>query len=114
MKLPESIEANKRYIAYILFTIFTVVTNWDSMAGHVGMLMIAISAFALIELVVGVTRIRPTEVLGMLLNNIKHLRLNNPEKPEAVLDTIQNGIMFLMDNWHEIHQSLNKAEEGEA
>ena len=114
MKAPESISANKRYIAYILFIVFTIATNWHKMENETAILIIAISVFALIELIVGVSRIKPTEVLNMILNNIKHLRLNNPDKPEGILDTIQNGIMFLMDNWHDIHQSLSKPEEGEA
>ena len=114
MKAPESIQTNKRYIAYVLFTIFTVITNWGKMEQETGILQLAIASFALIELIVGVARVKPTEVLKMILSNIQHLRLNNPDKPQSVLDMIQNGIMFLMDNWHDIHQSLAHPEEGEA
>ena len=114
MKVPDSVAANRRYIAFLTFIIFTTITNWNDIGTTTAVLQIALAVFALVEVILGVQRTKPTDLLGMLLNTIQHLKMNKPGEPDAIITTIENAIMFLMDNWEKLYHGLGKREEGDS
>jgi hypothetical protein len=93
----------KAFFSVILTVLFTVVSFWDELPLYFKVIIIALIVLEVIAPFLGVKKIDAKEGFEMVLSAIQRAKEANPKGDFTVLNSIEAGIMFLVQFWDKVN-----------